>query len=517
AANPITPADWLVIAAYFAALVGTGAYFAWRARRLASASAFFAGDHTMPVWAVAVSILATAQSAATFTGVPEQGYKGDLRYLATNLGSIVAAIILARVFIPAYYRKNVTTPYQLLESRFGRGAKLATSIAYMIGRVFASGARVYVGAIPVSMALFGDISPQHLGLSIAAFMAFGIVYTLAGGINSVIWTDVLQVCVYLGAALAAIIWLCTRVTVPWSEVLAAVHTGTRDGTSKLNLWPNDWSWSTDMNLATILTGFVLLALASHGTDQDLVQRMLTCRSAAKGSWSVISGVLIGIPAVAMFSALGVLLWVYYQHPGMMGDPGRLAPAGETSGVFLQFILSEMPPGFAGLMIAGVLAAGPAGINSSLNSMGSTLVNDVYRSFRPNRTDRHYIVMGRWAIAFWGIVLWVFALACIPWRARAGQDIINFVLSVMNFAYAGLLGVFFTALFTRRGNTASCIAAMFVGFTVVLLLRAEVWTWWTTELGLKGWSTFKLAWPWHLVLGAAAATATAAAPRGFGRA
>lgn len=513
AANPFTTLDWLVIAAYFGALVGTGTYFAWKARRIASASAFFSGDHTMPVWAVAISILATAQSAATFTGVPEQGYNNDLRYLATNLGSIIAAIILARVFIPAYYRKNVTTPYQLLETRFGPGAKLATSVAYMLGRVFASGARVYVGAIPVSMAVFGDVSGEHLAISIGAFMVFGVLYTLAGGINSVIWTDVLQVCVYLGAAAAAIVWLCTRVTAPWSEVLAAVEVGTKTGTSKLNLWPNDWTWATDMNLATILTGFVLIALASHGTDQDLVQRMLTCKSAAKGSWSVISGVLIGIPAVAAFSILGILLWVYYQRPGLMGDPTRVAPSGESSGVFLEFILSQMPPGFAGLMVAGVLAAGPAGINSSLNSMGSTLINDVYRTFRPDRPDRHYILAGRWAIAFWGVILGLFALACIPWRAHAGQDIINFVLSVMNFAYAGLLGVFFTALFTRRGTTASCVAAMVVGFFTVLLLRQEIWTRWTGAFGLESWSAFKLAWPWHLVIGTITATITASIPRG----
>lgn len=179
-AQAFTWLDWTVIGVYFGLLVGTGSFFAWRAKRLKTAREFFAGENTMPVWAVAISILATAQSAATFTGVPEQGYTGDLRYLATNIGSIIAALILATVFIPAYYRKRVTTPYQLLESRFGPGAKLATSIAYMIGRIFASGARVFVGAIPVSLAVFGDTSTEHLAISIAAFMIFGILYTLAG-------------------------------------------------------------------------------------------------------------------------------------------------------------------------------------------------------------------------------------------------------------------------------------------------------------------------------------------------
>ena len=152
------------------------------------------------------------------------------------------------------------------------------------------------------------------------------------------------------------------------------------------------------------------------------------------------------------------------------------------------------------MIAGVLAAGPAGINSSLNSMASTLVNDIYRPARPGRPDHHYINAGRLAIAFWGVMLGAFALICIPWREHAGQDIISFVLSVMNFAYAGLLGVFFTALFTRRGTTASCIAAMIVGFVVVLLMRSEVWNWWTQLLGLDSLHKLKIAFPWHLVVG-----------------
>ena len=512
-AQAFTWLDWTVIGVYFGLLVGTGSFFAWRAKRLKTAREFFAGENTMPVWAVAISILATAQSAATFTGVPEQGYTGDLRYLATNIGSIIAALILATVFIPAYYRKRVTTPYQLLESRFGPGAKLATSIAYMIGRIFASGARVFVGAIPVSLAVFGDTSTEHLAISIAAFMIFGILYTLAGGITSVIWTDVLQVGVYIGAAIAAIYWLCSKVTVPFSEVVSAVSTGMPDGSSKLNVWTSDWSWSNSMSPPAILTGFVLIALASHGTDQDLVQRMLTCKSPAKGSWSVISGMLIGVPAVAIFSVLGILLWVYYQRPSLMGDPSRLAPNGDTADVFLRFILSQMPSGFAGLMIAGVLAAGPAGINSSLNSMGSTLVNDVYRTFRPGKEDRHYIVAGRWAIALWGVILGAFAMFCIYWKQSAGQDIINFVLSVMNFAYAGLLGVFITALFTKRGTTASCIAAMITGFIIVLLMRQEIWVQWTSAIGWTDASTLKIAWPWHLVAGALGATLVAASVPG----
>ncbi len=498
-------ADWLVLAGYFALLVGSGAYFAWRAKRKRlSSEGYFVGDHSMPVWAVAISILATAQSAATFTGVPEQAYTGSIVYLSTNLGSVIAAVVLAVFFIPAYYRLGVTTPYQLLERRFGPGAKLAASWAYMFGRVFASGSRVYIGAIPVCMAMFGDTSGEHLAVSIGAFMLFGIIYTLAGGITSVIWTDVMQVCVYLGAAVVAIAILASRVSAPWSEVVDALTHGGAGGTSKLTLFPTamgsgGFDWANEMNIFTILSGFVLIALASHGTDQDLVQRMLTCKSAAAGSKSVIMGILVAIPTVALFMVLGLFLWVYYQRPELMSHPPG-APPGKSSEVLLGFIMREMPSGAAGLLIAGVMAAGPAGINSGLNSMSSTFVSDVYRPRFAGRDEKHYLQVGRLATAVWGAVLAIFALVCIPWKEHSGQSIIGFVLSVMNFAYAGLLGVFFSALFTKRGNTASAIAALFAGFLTVLALRGEIMDKWTAWLGMQDAIKVRFAFPWQLVIG-----------------
>ncbi len=522
ASASLVAADWVVLGLYFGLLAGSGAYFTWRARlqsRL-GATGYFNAGRTMPVWAVAVSILATAQSAATFVGAPEQSFNGDLSYLTTSLGSLTAAVVLATVFIPAYYRLGVTTPYQLLEHRFGPGAKLTASWAYMIGRVFASGARVYVGALPVSMAVFGDTDASHVAIAVVAFMIFGTLYTLAGGISSVIWTDVLQVGVYMGAAIVAIVILWSKIPGDAGEVYRVLAEGlTREGPgpSKLGFGPvgvgaGGVDVATPITLVTTLTGFALLALASHGTDQDLVQRMLTCKDGRHGARSVVFGILVGVPAVAVFLALGLLLWVYFVSaigPGHEAAYLSRRPDGRIAGdeVFLRFILNEMPAGAAGLMIAGVMAAGPAGINASLNSMASTLVSDVYRPARPGRSEGHYLAVSRWSVVGWGVVLGVFALACIEWRRHAGQDIINFVLSVMTFAYAGLLGVFCTALFTRRGSTASAIAAMVAGFVVVLLLRPEVWAWWT---GLTPWTRanltgVKLAWPWHLVIGAGIST------------
>lgn len=514
AGSALSGADWAVIIGYFLLLAGSGAFFAWRARRrgLASANDYFTGGHTMPVWAVAVSILATAQSAATFTGAPEQSYAGSLAYLATNVGGLIAVILLAMFFIPQYYRLNVTTPYQLLERRFGPGARVAASWAYMIGRVLASGSRVFVGSVPVSIALFGDADAAHVAIAVVAFMGFGILYTLAGGITSVIWTDVLQVIVYLGAAAVAVGVLAFKVSAPLPEVIAALSTGGPDGTSKLSLFPSgfrpdgSFDWSSEINIFTILTGFVLLTLASHGTDQDLVQRMLTCKSAAKGSRSVIAGMLVGVPAVALFMAWGLLLWVYYHRPELMGGHTPAHPPETSSRVVLGFVLHELTlgTGAAGLMIAGLMAAGPAGINAGLNSMASTFVTDVYRPRVPDRDERHYIRVSRLAVVGWGLVLAAFALVCIPWFAHAGQTIIGFVLGIMGFAYAGMLGVFLAALFTRRGNSASAVAALAAGAVAVIACRPEVWRaavpLLTGDPQAQPGTT--LAFPWQLTIGTA---------------
>lgn len=512
--------DWAVLIAYFAILAASGIYFA-RKKKLTTQDYFLAGRH-MPVWAVTVSTLATAQSAATFIGVPEQAYKGDLTYISTNIGTLLATAILAVVFIPAFYRINVTTPYQLLETRFGRPARVAASVAYMVGRVFASGARVFVGAIPVSIALYGDRAPEHLAVAILGFMLFGILYTLWGGLESAIWTDVLQVGVYLGAAVVALIVLWHRIPAPAGEIVEALSTGGAGGSSKLAIVklgidpskPAYINFGASYTLITACTGWTLLMLGAFGTDQDLVQRLLACRSAVRGSRSMLGYTLLNVPVVLLFAAVGLLLWVFYTRPELMGGAGPAAASGSTgdaTDVFLRFILNEMPGGAAGLMIAGVLAAGPAGINASLNSMSSTFVNDVYKPLiappeKTGKTEAHYLFVGRVAVIGWGLVLGGFALVCIWWQRSSGQTIIDFVLGVMNYAYAGLLGVFLTALLTKRGNSASAIASLVVGFLVVLALEPTVWTFsfWPSGVSAAA-AEVAMAPPWRLCVGCAAAT------------
>lgn len=500
----LTWPDWLVLALYAAMLAGSGW---WLARRTVSSGRdYFLAERSMPAWAVAISALATAQSAATFIGVPEQSYAGNLTYLLGNLGPLIAAVIVAVVFLPAYYRANVASPYELLEARFGASARVASSWTYLLGRMLASGARTYIGALPLSLAVFGDVSLVHVCWSIALIVAIATIYTLAGGIRSVIWTDVLQVSVYMGAAIAAVVVLLWMIPASPGEVFAALREADKLRVLDVGVSSAGVEWSKGFTLLTALTGLMLINLAAFATDQDLVQRSLTCKSAAHAARSVLLATLLGIPVGLIFLAIGALLFVFYQRPDLMGiapDAGAAAPQ-QAKDVFQTFILTQMPPGVRGLMIAGVLAIGPLGINATLNSMASTLIADTYNKLVPVRDARTDVRAGRIATVACGGALLLTSLLCALWHTRAGGTLIDFALGIMVFAYSGLLAVFLVALLTRRGSAASAVAALVTGLVLTAVLQPPALRWLLGD-DTSAWPRWlqpfaSLAGPWRMVLG-----------------
>lgn len=531
--SPLRLPDGLVLLGYCALLVITGFVFARRQSK--STGEYFLANRRMPMWAVSVSIIATSLSAATFIGAPEQSYRGDMTYLSANIGGLIAVIVVAAFFIPAYYRHNCTTVYELLERRFGPSSKYATSAAFMVGRTFASGARIYIGAIPFAMIMFGAdkaAKPEYMIASIAALCIVGVFYTLLGGIASVIWTDVIQTVVLVTAVIAAIILLYNKIGMPLGDLWSYLGTAGPNGTSKLTVLklgldfskPNlGFDPSASFTLLTAVTGFALLNTAAYGTDHDMVQRMLTCKSARQGSRSVLTSIAIGVPIVAMFLVVGALLHAYYTHPfvadlePIVGDSAvgidpaiNLPPKSDQ--VFLKFILTGMPPGLAGLMLAGLFAAGIGSLNSAINAMAATFIKDFYTRWFPptdTRDEHHYLAMSRYAVAGWGLILGLFAVGCVYWKSSSpSTTLIDLALSVMTFAYTGLLAVFLTALFARRGNTRSVIAALITGFVVIALFQPAIWRFWTGTLfgPASGIATLTLAFPWQMTIGTALAFA-----------
>ncbi|MEM1329745.1 MAG: sodium:solute symporter [Planctomycetota bacterium] len=511
--------DWAVLSGYFVLLAATGIVFSLRKNE--NTEDYFLGGRGMPAWAVAVSVLATGLSAATFVGGPQQAFDGNLTYLATNLGMIIAAVAVGLLFLPAFYREKVATVYGLLERRFGTGAMRAASLAFLMGRVLASGSRVYIVGIPAALILFGaqpdaQIPAWQIIAAIGVMTAVGIVYTLVGGVASVIWTDVIQMAVFVVAIVGAMLVLFDRIPIGLGEVFGELSAAGEDGASKLTLIDTGFrngagfDFSAPFSLPAILVGFTLLGIASYGTDQDMVQRMLTCKDAKRGAWSVISANLLTIPVVSLFLIVGLLLFVFYRRPDLMGEASPGYEVFDSSRVFLSFILQELPAGLTGLMMAGLFAAGLSSLNSGLNSMSSTVINDFYRGLRPGRSERQYLFAARVCVVCWGLVLGGFASVCVYWQRADGQTLINFALGVMSFAYAGLLGVFFTALLTRRGNTISVIASLLVGFIAVLVMQPVFWGWFVdleqtrAAVSLGGdrpwWLVaVDLAFPWKLAL------------------
>ncbi|MCX2793544.1 sodium:solute symporter [Microbulbifer thermotolerans] len=495
----LTTLDWVIFALYAGLLAASGYYFS--RKKTSDSRDYFLAHNSMPVWMVAVSTLATTQSAATFLGGPDLGYSGDLSYLFTNLGAVLAAFAAARLLIPRFYALRVTTVYELLQFRFGESAKQQAGAMYLIGRVFASGARLYMAAIAVSMILFNDIDAGHVVLAVLILSLAGLLQTFLGGVRSVIQSDALQCAIYVGAAIVVMAVLLWQIPADLPQILSALQSPAQGQASKLELVDWHWDFSDPFNVWSILTGFVLLHFATLGLDQDASQRLLTCKTPGEGARAMLLSVVMVIPVMAVFMAIGMLLFIFYQRPELMGGVSATPPSGSDVTVFMHYVLNEMPQGLRGLVTIGVVAAALSTLNSSLNSMASVLTEDLYRGWLKKRgikkSERHFVFAGRMSMALLALALGGMAVLCYYWQQYSDLPLITFALSVMVFAYSGLLGVFFTVLFTKRGNSTSVTFALAAGFLVTLVQQP-----WIISALTGAEPPAAMAFTWQLCLGAA---------------
>jgi solute:Na+ symporter, SSS family len=494
-----TPLDWAILLGYVLILAVAG-YWATR-RKMQAANDYFLAGNTVPIALVAVSVLSTSQSAATFLGAPDFSYRGDYTYLGSNIGALLGAWLVAAVLIPRFYAMRAVTVYQLLEQRYDARARQAAAGMYLVGRILASGARLYLAAIAVSMIVFGDIAPMHLVQASFLLLVFGLVFTFVGGLNAIIWSDLVQVVIYVSAALAVLVYLLLAIPASPADIWQAL-----DGANKLRLVDFSLDFSAPFGFFAIITGYALLNVGNYGMDQDTTQRLLACRNAGEAKRAMVVSALATIPVVLIFMMVGSLLYVFYQRPDLMTQgTQQLATTfqGQSVTVFMTFILSQMPPGLRGFVCVGVIAA--AAINSGLISMSSVLVQDFYRPWRDRHgapDERHYVRAGQISMVFLGLALFGMSILCYYWQQYTDTPLLAFVLGVMTFAYSGLIAVFLTAVFTTRGSSNSVIAALIVGFLTILLQQAYV----VDRLGLPAaWKA--LAFPWQLCVGVALAMAT----------
>lgn len=409
---------------------------------------YLLGNRRVPWWAVLCSIIGTEISALTFVGVPAMAFAAhgtDFTYLQLTLGTILARLVVSQWFVKAFYEHKVVSIYEFLLFRFGPWTRNLAAIVFLVTRVLMSGVRLYAGAILVQMALGIPVT-----WAVLLVTGLGLAYTVAGGIQAVIWTEVLQVIVMFGGALTAVFVLLGALPAGWQTVAPVTSWKfvdlSLDPAAKYTLW-------------AALIGYTFHNLAVFGTDYDMVQRMLTAENRQKSRLAIMGSALADVPIALLFLFIGTLLYAYYQfHP----DPALT----DAKYVFPHFILTRMPAGAAGLVVAGVLSVLLSTFESALTALAGSFVVDVYRPYLARgRSETHYVAVTRAATVGFGV-----ALASVAVLTSGVSEILNFGLEVGTYTYGALLGVFLVGLFTSRGSDRSCFWSVPVSVATVLLVK-----------------------------------------------
>jgi SSS family solute:Na+ symporter len=471
--------DGTVLLLYFVLIIAVGLYMGRKEENLKD---FALGGRRMPWWAVLASLIAAETTAATYFGAPGEGFTfRNYTYLQLALGTILARILVSYIFIKPYYDYKVYSIYEYLTARFGVPTKNAASAVFLFTRLLASGTRLYVAAIALALAyeMIRGVQPGqketlfiYIGSTVAIVILTAI-YTTLGGIKAVIWTDLIQASIMTGSALVALGLLYFAIPGGFHQIVQS-HGGfglSDFFTTGLDPAKHGWTkwkgmFAVQYTIFAGLIGSTFMTMATHGTDQDMVQRMLTAPDIRRSRRSLIMSGLADIPIAFTFLSIGLLLWVYYQaHP----DPTLPKTPNET---FCHFILYEMPVGIRGLLIAGIFATAMGSLSTALNALATSFTRDWYEPYvNRNATIEQSLRAVRWATVWFALLMIVVAsttsyLVIVHPNVR----IIPIALGVFGYTYGSLLGVFLCGIFTkRRGNDFGNIIAMIVGFIVVAIL------------------------------------------------
>jgi SSS family transporter len=460
--------DYAVIAGYLAAITAFGSWFA---RFQKTTRDYFLTDRSIPWWAVCFTIVATETSTLSFIGVPASAFSGNMTFLQLAMGYVIGRALISMLFVPAYFRGDLVTSYELLQRRFGTPVKTLGAGIFLVTRTLADGVRLFATALVIAVVTGVPVSWTVLILGLAM-----IVYTARGGVSAVIWTDVVQMFVYLAGAAAVFLALLGRIPGGWDEV---IRTG-QDAGKFVVLNP-----STDpkaiYTLWAGLFGGATLTLATHGTDQYLVQRLLSARSPKDASLGlVLSGVVV-FAQFALFLLIGVMLFAYYQH-------APLPTLSRGDEILPRFVVTSLTGGVAGFIVAAIVAAA---LSPSLNAMAATTVNDFYRPYvRPDADDASLLRISRIATVLWGVLQIAVALAA----QTMDRSVLDAGLLVLSLATGPVLGAFLVGVLTTRVGAGAMLAGMSAGIIVLAVL------WWTGAV----------AWTWYAFVGAAVTMAIAIA-------
>jgi SSS family transporter len=477
----MTGALWLdgaVLVIYFAIIVGIGLS---QRSKSGSVEGFALGDRQTPWWAVLASIIAAEISAATFLGAPESGFlKGNWTYAQFAIGTILARIIVSFLFIPLFYRHGVISLYEFLETRFGPRTRTWASATFLLTRVLAMGTRLYVSAIILVLAW------QLLrGAPVSAAEKFWIfagavvlvtlltaLYTAVGGIRAVIWTDFIQVGVLVAALGFSIFFLLGAIPGGWSTATQHFQEPLFWNFAKPATEPGAWAWvknvlTSEYTIWAAVIGSTFVTMSTHGIDQDTVQRMLTAKNRRESAKATILSGIVDLPVVGSFILVGILVAAFYKTSGSTlpeGIAGREA--------FPFFILTQMPAGMRGLVVAGIMATAMGSLSTALNALGTSFARDFVLPWRESRgpvTEAQRVWTLRWSTVLFAFFIILVGVATAWYMAHnPTAAIIPLVLGILGFTFGSLLGVFLVAVLTRtRGSDFGNVLAMICGFAAVI--------------------------------------------------
>ena len=444
----LNPVDVAIIAVYLVCITLFGLRFRKSQRSLRD---YFLADRNIPWWAISLSIVAAETSTLTIIGTPALAYAGDFGFLQFVFGYLVGRVIICILFIPQYFRGELFTAYQLIDRRFGKVLHRVTAAVFLVLRSAAEGVRVWAVSIVVVIAF-----QMNEVLAVAVIMVLTLIYTFEGGLAAVIWTDVIQMVIYVGGTIIGFITLTHLVPGGWPAIhAAAASVGKfRVLDFSFNLFQTYTFWAG-------LIGGTFFISASHGTDQLIVQRLLAARGEHESKLALLSSGVVILAQFTLFLLVGAALWVFYGlHP-------QEAHFAKLDYAFPTFIVQHLPSGISGLMIAAIMAAAMSNLSAALNSLSSSTMMDFYLALKPETADKRRILISRIATVIWGVVLFLLGLI-----SRRSGKVLETGLSIASVAYGGMLGVFLLGVLTRRATQTGAIIGMLCG----LALNIYLWGW-----------------------------------------
>jgi len=430
-------------------LVAMGLYF-WR--RGKTTDDFFKAGGRIPWWAAGISIFGTQLSALTFMTIPAKTFGTDWRYFVGNMAIVMAAPFIVLFYLPFFRRLKVTTSYEYLEKRFNLPARLLGSVMFMMFQFGRIGIVLFLPSLALSVVTGIDVSVCIIVMGLLC-----IFYTALGGIEAVIWTDVLQVIVLMGGALLCLVLIAFQVPGGWNEVNSIAESAGKFRTFdfRLNI--------TTATFWVLVFGGFGGNLASYGADQTVVQRYLTTKDETAARRSIWCNAVLCIPASLLFFMIGSALFAFYKvNPGQVN-----AAVTRPDAIFPWYIVTQLPAGVAGLLIAGVFAAAMSSLDSSMNSVATAVTTDFYRRFKPEASDRSCLKLARWVTVVIGVLGTAFALSMAQWEIKSLWDEYAAVLGLF---LGGLAGLFVLAIFTRRPGGVAAVLAMLGSGAVQYLLQ-----------------------------------------------